>query len=224
MTIAFVNGSEGNYLAGTSRIASLPSGLSNGQMVVMKFALNGTFTSGAGKLTTSTPGWSSILAPVATTVNPFTVAMFIAQFSATLTNPTVTWDGSNQSSDWQMAAFSGVDTTTPIDVTPGTNIQNTADTHPQSPSINTVTNGAMLLHCKDWWAGGTYTEPTGFTQAAVDNVGGLISYLTQATAGPTGTATGTCTTATVWLCSMVALRPYIAPPVGKAGIWGNAIA
>lgn len=115
-------------------------------------------------------------------------------------------------------AFSGVDTASPVDVENG---QNTLSglTH-ATPSVTTTVANAMLVTSHTYSSGGTWTPPTGMTEA-VDVAAGLqaieVNYVLQAAAGATGTKTATASTdADVGNTHILALRPYACPAVSEA--------
>ena len=82
-----------------------------------------------------------------------------------------------------IAGFSGVDTTTPLDVVPiGGHLDTTLDTTtPQSPAITTVTNNAWVVSCvfTTGTVGTAYDPPTGYTEildADQDHTGMACAY------------------------------------------------
>ena len=113
-------------------------------------------------------------------------------------------------------AFSGVDTSNPIDVENG---QTTASalTH-AAPSITTLTANAMLVTSHTYASAGTWTPPTGMTEA-VDTASGAAaaagqtiegSYVLQAAAGATGTKTATASAnADAGNTHILALRKFV---------------
>jgi hypothetical protein len=119
-----------------------------------------------------------------------------------------------------IAAFSGVDTSNPIDIENG---QNTPSglSH-ATPSISTTVADAMLVASFGFSSSATWTPPTGMTEAydaasaTVPNGAGeavTAAYATQASAGATGTKTATASNdADVGNAHLLALRPASAPP------------
>jgi hypothetical protein len=94
--------------------------------------------------------------------------------------------------------FTGVDTTTPIDVEDG---QNTASglTH-ATPDVTTTVANTMIVTSHSFASAATWTPPTGMTEGfdvaslAVPNLGGQSTegnFALQSAPGPTGTKTAT---------------------------------
>jgi len=111
--------------------------------------------------------------------------------------------------------FSGVDTTTPIDVENG---QNTASglTH-ATPDVTTTVANTMIVTSHSFATSATWTPPTGMTEGfdvaslAVPNVAGQSTegnFALQSAAGPTGTKTATASNdADVGNTHILALKP-----------------
>ena len=106
-------------------------------------------------------------------------------------------------------SFSGVDTTTPIDVENG---QNTLSglTH-DAPSVTTTVSNTMLVTSHTYASAGTWTPPTGMTEAvdvAASTQSIEVNYVLQAAVGATGIKTATAANdADIGNAHILALRP-----------------
>lgn len=110
---------------------------------------------------------------------------------ASETNPTATYALSTQEMSCLAFCFSGVDTTTPIDVSPPSwaYIDNPLDGLISSPNITTVTNGAMMVVIAGADDNDAFTQPSGMTLVSsyqYINMTVAAAYLEIATAGATG--------------------------------------
>jgi hypothetical protein len=123
-----------------------------------------------------------------------------------------------------MLVFSGVNNTTPEDVTGGFTDGAAASTSIVCPSITTVTNGCMLLIFGVSGSDVTFTNPGGsWTTGQSENKVGTY-YETQSTAGATGTTTITQSSSAAYNSGTIAMRPAsgggtVGPPplvVGQA--------
>lgn len=113
-----------------------------------------------------------------------------------------------------IVCYSGVDNTTPMDVTPLATNNSVASTVVHAASITTVTDGAMVV-----WGGAydsstfTVTKPTACTNRdqATTLYRLTMADLAMPTAGATGDQDGSAGTARVNVGMLIALRPYVAP-------------
>lgn len=118
--------------------------------------------------------------------------------------------------------FSGVDTTTPIDVENGQNTVATpccwTTSHP-TPDVTTTVANTMLVTSHGVANPDTWEPPTGMTEA-FDVLGGSEAvegnYVLQAAAGPTGAKEATSATADVGNAHILALRPLCPTLPGDA--------
>lgn len=128
----------------------------------------------------------------------------------------------NTSGVWIMAAITGQDTTTPVNVGPTFASSTTAGQSSQTaPSLTTTLPNCLLL-CT--WSSGSsstasYTPPAGFVElqdAWSDYQFASTASLALTTAGASGTKTATGTAGgTGWIASSVAIAPLItAKPSG----------
>jgi hypothetical protein len=127
-----------------------------------------------------------------------------------------TWTFSSSSgSAGGIAAFSGVDTSDPIDVENGQNTANS--TSHASPSITTTIADAMVVTSHAFTSAASWTSPSGMIEAcddasvAVPNAGGIsfqLNYVTQPSAGVTGAKTAVASNdADVGNTHVLVLRP-----------------
>jgi len=137
------------------------------------------------------------------------------------TSVTIPASGNNQDGiAYAIQVFRGVDTATPMDVTPTYNTGNAVDNLPDPASIQPVTAGAWIVPCGGGaaLAGGTYTASylTNFlTYNGPDTNDGNVGagYYTGWTSGPYDPAKfggGSVNAANSWGATTIALRP--APP------------
>lgn len=195
----------------TSLSPTKPTGLSNGDILIVELTIGS-----AAAITTPSGAWGSWTQFV--TVNQANVVVkwgyyhIVADTTLEPASYTFTWTGAIRATGI-IVAYSGVDTTTPMDVaTPTTAGAGTGGTLAVG-SITTVTDGAMLLSGagQDSSGTGTCTPPGTMSAIAAAPSAGKAARLadeTFATAGPTGTRTWSFSSSTlahaVWLA---ALRP-----------------
>lgn len=212
MAIAF--GAAGTRLnqttAATTWNVAYPAGISAGDCLVLFISSNG----GAPSATPPT-GWTEVFREASTVTNPrggLYIKIATGSESGTLAVTMTSTTGNAQ-----MLRYTGVDATTPQDVTrsivenSGTTVANVV-----LPSITTVTNGAMLVFVGAWNSSSrTSTAPAGSTER-IDFIAdggtakaGTLADEIDATAGATGTRTLTSSSGTGianW-GAMMALRP-----------------
>lgn len=188
MAIAFVASTSAavSGVGATTVTVNVPTGTANGHVLIL--VASTTISD-----TPATPsGWTLAAGPLETTATGSTPEMVVYRRVAS-SEPASYAVGGNTSIGRvaQMLAFSGVDTTTPLDATPTTaqGITTLAD----CPSITTVTNGAVILAIGlmdlddvTLAAPSTYTlaETTNSAGAGADN--GLrqaVAFKAQVTAG-----------------------------------------
>lgn len=121
--------------------------------------------------------------------------------------------------------FSGVDTTTPIDVENGNCTQQgscaTTTLSHATPIVTTTVTNTMLVTSHTYSSAGTWTSPGAMTEAVDVQHGNQslgINYVLQAAAGATGAKTATASTqADVGNAHILALRPVPPPPPAAGG-------
>lgn len=140
--------------------------------------------------------------------------------------PDTTATGLSSGSAHLAFAFRGVDTTTPLDVTPPSVATNISGM-PNPPSITTVTDNSVLVavgYLDDDSVASSITAPSTYTLLNAAQSSGTImaAYKTLATAG-TDDAGGFGGTGTdSWVAAKFALRPGITQVLGNqknSGIW-----
>ncbi|ESU29308.1 CHU large protein [Flavobacterium limnosediminis JC2902] len=132
-------------------------------------------------------------------------------------NYTFNLDADVDKSAGAILAFSGVDNTTPFDVTLGT-INTANSTTVTATGITTATNNAAVIMLGgsggSTWSGWTTTSPGGLTELYdIQNtvsIGG--AWALKATAGATGNGISTLTSGERNGAILVALRAYVPPP------------
>jgi hypothetical protein len=187
-----------------------PAGAAEGDVMVYT-----VYNEDSSGITTIDPptGWTA-LTPNSGDHGGVTAMMFQAYIVRTSSAPSRTWAYANSGAGVaSISAFTGVDTTTPIDASGSYSSQSGT---PNTSSVTTATANAMLL-----WASGDYNagqtdDPTGFTAITAANPL-FMSYKLQAGAGASGALTGT-GNATGW-CRTLALKPAVTV---SAAITGTA--
>ena len=195
--------------AGATIVLTLPTGLTSSNVCILTLA-SADPSAGVGDFTAPS-GWTSIN----TQITQFAgggvgVHMWwCLGNNANLTftkSGAVTWYGAT------IAAFSGVNTTTPIDAT-GTQNSNTGASSLTVNSVTIATNNAWeIFGCADW-LDGTFTA-TGFTVSQTFGASGaccgLLYNQTPKSTGSTGTVTlndSAGTSGQLIIASPFALRP-----------------
>lgn len=128
----------------------------------------------------------------------------------------------------RMTRWSGVNTSNPID-TPGGSTGSANSTSFVTPSLTTVTAGAVLIgQAHQNSATAVITQPAGMTKIG-NNVSGstgraqTIAYQTISVAGATGTKSWSSNTSTQWGGLVIALRPATGPVGPSANFIGSGI-
>jgi hypothetical protein len=110
-----------------------------------------------------------------------------------------------------IAAYSGVNTTTPIDVHGGQ--ANASSTSVTAPSVTTTAANAMLVGFFGTANDATFTAASGMTERydvdadGTNQIGGEVADQAQAAAGASGTRVATASVAAVNIGQLVALKP-----------------
>lgn len=191
--------------SGASVAAAVPSGIVAGQVAVLVM-----FLDGAVDQNVVAPDGTWTLAegcPVVSTTHRLYVYLHRAAGNESGTY-TFTWDASvfreGQVHRYTDCVASGALLETPT----STAVDNTSGT--TTPAVSLTTGGAdrLLLHAGTCWAGGNWTEPTGFTKRQQPAVGlCTLADKTQAVAGGTGNVTATVTNADKRVAWLGALKP-----------------
>lgn len=166
-------------LASFTATGTEPTGSAQGDILIAFVTTNG----GANGSPTGPAGWTSELDFVTQTSSRITVWSIKRGASA----PSYVWTIANTAVGILIWANSGGDTATWIDATP-TGSDNASSTAPTSPSITTVTSGALLLVGIFSFPGGAYTVPSGFSQDINDSANDMAgAHKTAGAFGATGT-------------------------------------
>ena len=148
---------------------------------------------------TEPSGWTLIRLTNSTTYNTNSQAIYrLVAGGSEPASYSWTFGGSPTGAAGGIMTFCGVDTATPVNVENGqeTALALTLDT----PSVTTTVDNTILVTAHSLSSSATWTPPAGMTEAvdvssdAVPLVSGIsleLSYVTQSSAGPTGTKTAT---------------------------------
>lgn len=190
-----------------------PTGLADGDVLITTLG-----TSAAAG--TPPTGFTTIGSATTSASERVTVAYKVVT-SAAGEPASYSWTGASGRSSLTITAFSGVDNTTPIDMTAAT----ATGTASVALSNTTVTNAALILAMAigDWSTAGM-TIPAGMT--SLFNLGNpgrrtAGAYLEQATAGATGTKTFTGESGLSMAGIIFALRPSSGPATFEGSAAGT---
>ena len=216
MAVAFV--AAGTWTAGTTSIAPpLPAGMAAGHLMLLAVHT-------PNQAVTTPSGWTQVTSsPVSTgtagAAGGTRLTMYYRWWQSGDGAPTVAVTGGT-STQARIFGFSGVDSTTPFDATPVSNIVTPANTTLTFSSITTTTADAMIvcMAARDVDAASTAalsswtnTNLTSLTerqdQTVTTGPGGGLGGATgfKATAGATGSTTAT-QTSSIACCLTIALR------------------
>ena len=228
MAISFVGSAENSAINGGDVTITLPSGTATDDLVVVAYAI-GDNDGVNFNMAMVTTGYTEVADLFANGLQQANLGVYWKKMGAT-PDTAATADGLG-GADAAVAAvcmvFRGVDTTTPMDVTPTTataiNVM-----HPDPPSINFVDLAAWTVICGAsghlLGDAGTYTFPTGYITNAIDRGSddttdvtvGIGYRTTPADPEDPGVMThsGVDTLDTSWCAATLALRPAPPPPAG----------
>ena len=219
MAIAHVGTDSGNDGASPSAsplVVSKPTGVSLDATHVLVLVI-GTGTGSATPATYSTAptGWTSIgsLANAANGADHISAWAYWALGNVSSLSFTKAGTAGS-TAGWRMAAFSGCDTTTPIDATGTANSSTTSVTTLTTNAVTVATDQAWHLIGVTDWTGGGFTA-TSFTASnnanpATNQYGGILYNTTPKAVGSTGTVvitTGSSGTGEAIIGIPFALRP-----------------
>lgn len=193
---------------GTSITGTLPTGLANGDVLVVNYGATSSSTGFVGP----SGGYTALLAPTEFAAGNVGAAYYkVVTNAAGETGPVASWTSSGRCTAITQA-YVGVDTTTPLDVVTTTNSTNSALTLALT-SRTTVTNNARLISgCViNAASASTLTVPSEMTQVSMTTGTGRRTGFAdevRATAGATGTRTWTQSGAGLGFAAyLAALRP-----------------
>jgi hypothetical protein len=115
---------------------------------------------------------------------------------------TVTFNAAAQSADVRILEYSGIDTTSPLDVAVG----GSGSSNSSATPVLTTTNARDLLVARNNVASWTLAAGTGFTSRLITNPNGDIAEDRVVTATGSYTATAPLGSAGAWIMQMVAFR------------------
>ncbi|MDC0637496.1 hypothetical protein OAP25_02225 [Flavobacteriaceae bacterium] len=210
MAIAYVGSATTDSAAASSMSVSLPTHSEDDYLVI---AFTHNYSSSGQKLTGVGTGYTQ-LAEISESALGHQTAIWAKKAGASEADPTASYNSSAQIMSCVAFAFSGVDTTTALDVAVSAYATVDPAATVASPSLTTVTDGAMLVSVA------TADDNAAFTQDAAMTLGDSHQYLSMTTAtayetiptlGATGTRTWTFAQSNDELTAIsIALRPAIA--------------
>lgn len=192
---------------------SKPAGTISGDLMIAAIAFRPNT-----ETITEPSGWTLIRRTNSTTSNTSSQAIY--RLVAGSSEPeSYTWilNGSHTGAAGGIMTFYGIDTANPVNVQNGreTALALTHDT----PSVTTTVNNTILVTAHSLSSSATWTPPGGMTEAvdvssvAVPNAAGIaleMAYVTQASAGSTGTKTATASNdADSGVAHILALQPPV---------------
>jgi len=189
--------------SGTSITLTKPSGTVSGDVLVAAIDIAGTTT------VTAPSGWTLVRST--TSGSSLTQATYVHAAGSTEPSSYVWRFSSSRTVSGIVAAYVGVSTTTPVDVSSGGS--SAGSTSVTAPSVTTTAGGELLLGVFGAAAKATVTPPTGMIEHA-ERLGGtgntrVLSELAdqQVGAGATGTRTATLSKSGANVGQLIALRP-----------------
>ena len=203
-----------------------PTGTAKGDLLIASIAVRPQTAT-----ITAPTGWTLVNRQNNPNGDPNALAVYTKV--ATNTEPaSYTWSFSaNTGNAGGIMAFSGVDNTTPVNVSGGSITAATTTTF-TAPSVTTTVTNTMIVTAHEYASSDRWTAPTGMTEVydvaslAVPNALGIAvlgSYRTQAAAGATGSFTATAASnAATGAGITVALRPVVCGPVTADPIYFSA--
>jgi PKD repeat protein len=217
MAIAFR--SAGALAGGTSSSLTInyPAGVASGDLLVLQYAAL------AARTVTTPGGWTKLYGPVATAGTSPAISIYAYYRVAGASEPSsvsVALD-SNGGAQGIISAYSGCDTTTPINTSATANLP-TSGTSGTCPTVTTTVASTLLLHAYYDWTSSTTITPNASDTERYDSFLSTLNMVfeladkPQAAAGATGTSIATFGGATSGGgCATIALAPIAAasPPV-----------
>ena len=220
MAVAIRSTSLGAFTSGTTRATSAPTGKSSGDALLLFFYVE-------ANVTIATPsGWSVAIPKHTETSEGWTAIAFSRVADGTAADtPTITWGGSNKGNVYVMAAYTGCDQTTPVNVAASAFRDNsTASTSAVVDSVTTTTANCLAVSVVFNDNGGVVTPGTGWTEDRDSADGIEVAHKTTivASAGAVGSVTHTINSSRTQT-AMLALQPPQATVVtGTAALSGTS--
>lgn len=206
MAVAYRFATATSYASRSNASVSL-SGVQDGDYVVACLQIE-TRTLGAVTLPS---GWTTIAQTADTGSSSTFATHLVGRMWSTGDATTVTFTHAAQYCGAFVIAYSGVDSSTPLDVTTATTTGSTsgAGQSATATGVTTATNNAMLVGIRCSWDGGAISPPSGWTER-VDTVL-WAGEKTQTSAGATGSISidpgNGAGAGKGWITHVLALRP-----------------
>ena len=186
-----------------------PGTVNAGDLLILAGSCNNSTT-----LTTNPSGWTQQVSTFASNAGADAVpSLFVATKVAAGTEggTSLTVTHSNVVSSWQIVAFPGVSTATPLDIAPALVVGTVGASTVTIPTQTVVTAGSALYVVATLsGTTGTVTPPTGFTESGDRSTGTrplATSYKLGQAAGATGSAVVTYSGSGNTIGAMLVLRP-----------------
>jgi hypothetical protein len=225
--IAFRSGTSTNLNGQAASITiNKPTGTAKGDLLIASIAVRPQTAT-----ITAPTGWTLVNRQNNPNGDPNALAVYTKV--ATATEPAnYTWSFSaNTGNAGGIMAFSGVDNTTPVNVSGG-QLTAVSTTTFIAPSVTTTVTNTMIVTAHEYASSDRWTAPTGTTEVydvaslAVPDAFGIAllgSYKAQAAAGATGTFTATAASnAATGAGITVALRPVVCGAVAADPVYFSA--
>jgi MSHA biogenesis protein MshQ len=205
MPITFVAASSAAAVASTSITVPVPAGVTTGDFLIASIAVRGNPTVNAPA------GWTLIRSDA----NGSTMRLSTFRRFVTTTEPAThvfTFTKSSTASSAGIAAYRGVDPTTPVDVHGG-QVTTKAGTKLTAPTVTATVAGTKLISVFGSAIDATATPPTGMTErydrlsVGSSKVSVTADDQTLAAAGATGVRTVALDKSTTGLGQDICLRP-----------------
>ncbi|MDE2102186.1 MAG: hypothetical protein KGL39_33380 [Patescibacteria group bacterium] len=219
MAIAHVHTDTTKDISSTTSATAvvLPTGTASTDVVIAVFGIDTAGGNASGWTVTAPAGWTKIGSnQLDVDAGAPGVVLFAFWALGSVANLSFTNSRTGDSQGVVVAAFSGVDNTTPIDVLDTTGSSSTGSTSATATAITTVTNNAWELIAAADWLSGSFTS-AGFTVSENGHTNCAAALLYNTTpvspAGSTGTKTvsdSQSATGQVIVLRSFALRPAAA--------------
>lgn len=169
----------------TNTTVTAPAGAVSGSDVILVFIDVGNSTA---RTVTPPSGWTTVGPASYSNSDPWAVNLYLF---ARVHDGAASWTFNHSSgvSDAYCEAWSGVDTTTPLDATSATNAVTGNSTSNNTATLNSVTiatTGAQEIAVRGSWDGVGITPPAGWTER-LDQFGLWVGDKAAASTGATGT-------------------------------------
>jgi PKD repeat protein len=215
---AFASNSSGNP------VISYPAGVASGDLLIIQYMVGNSAT-----VATTPSGWTLLYGPVATSDGSQPARAYVYYRVAGGSEPgsvTFAHTGSSGQAGGIMSAYTGADTTTPINVST-TATTETSGTTQTAPSVTTTVGNTRLLHMY-WITGNTTTTQNAADTERYDVVWAAVfetlevADKAQAATGATGTSAATYAAAvTGGLAATIAVAPAAAATIPVADFTGT---